>query len=191
MIAGLVEAMRSRLAARRILASLSYGDDRLERTLPQSGAIEIDFADGPDVYAPSLAARETLGVPGSMQVTTSVQIEVRCASSKAGARHRDHRRLARLVVDTLLLEAGLWVRQQRCQLLGAAGGFIDPPDTQQQHGATYGLTLDIVRGVGVVTQDEIDGILIDGSEHALEPSGTVTMRIGEALTGVVCEPPAT
>lgn len=188
MIDQLSTEVQRRLRARRIHAHCFYGTERLERALPQPGAIELDWADGPEVFGASIAVRSLATSVGSMQAASTAQVIVRVASAKAGATHADHRKLARAVVDTVVLEARAWLASQRCSLTGARGAFLDPADTTQQHGATYELAIDFARGVGVTPIEALDGMVLDGAALGWTSTDTVTLVTGNA-SGAVCAAP--
>jgi len=189
MIDQLSSEMQRRLRARGLHAHCLYGTERLERAMPMPGTIEVEWNDGPEQFGPSGTTRALPSTLGQMQATSVASAEVRAASSKAGATHADHRRLTRSVVDMLVLEARSWLYTRGCVLTGARGAFVDVADSQQPHGATYELDLDIARGVQAPLVEQLDGALVDGALGELVGSGVVRVTVGDQV-GSVCEPPA-
>lgn len=181
------EAQR-RLRARGFHVHCYYGTERLDREMPLPGAIELAWSDGPDTFGPSIGVRGVATATGSMQAASSARVEVRVASTKAGATHAEHRRLARAAVDTLLLELRAYMAKNGIQFSGASGNFVDPPDTTQQHGATYELAVDFARGVDVTPIERLDGLLADGAVLGWTSIDTVTVVTGNA-SGAVCAAP--
>lgn len=188
MIDFIAAQMQRRLRARSIHVHCDYGTERFEREMPLPGTIEIDWSDGPDVYGPGAGTRSLPSAVGDMQAAGVMRAEVRVASAKAGATHAEHRRLARHVVDMLVLEMRAQLETMGLKMPSARGGFVDVPESEMPHGATYELDIDYARGVQIPTLANLDGVLIDGETQALVGSGIVRVTVGTAV-GVVCEPP--
>jgi hypothetical protein len=184
MIDELAAAVSTRLRARGWPAIVSYGPPRLERMMPQPGAIEVELSDAADTYGPSIGTKAP-ATRGDMTCSSSADVEVRVASTLAGAGHTDHRRLARAVVSDILIEARSWLASKNCIFRGARGEFTSPIDTPQEFGAVYTLSLDFDRGIVATPKSELDGFIVDGADQAYATSGTTTVNGGN-----VCSPPA-